>query len=184
MKQKIMVVASVAIFIGLISAVFIALGTSSAEAKKADPNIVVTLKGLGIPVDTPDDVSGDCFKTELLDTHTGRVIGDGLDCLVIADSDLDGNLLVDRTTVFNFHKGKMKGRLVARGMTTVVPIFGASSPDYSHVVGDVDSSTSNIVSGTKKFKHSTGNVRLSGIVNLGDFPNTILFNCIFVIDLD
>ena len=163
---------------GVIAAGFIGFGSFSAQANEAHSNIVVTLKGLGLPIETPDDVSGDCFKTELFDTNTGGLIGDGADCLVVVDSS-DGMLLVDRTTVFNFPHG----RLVARGMTTVVPIFGASSPDYTHVVGDVDSTTSNIVSGTGWFKDKTGDVRLSGIVNLGDFPDSILFNCIFVIDV-
>jgi hypothetical protein len=87
---------------------------------------------------------------------------------------------IDRTTIFNFPQG----RLVARGLTTVVPIFGSSSPDFTHVVGDVDDATDNIVSGTRRFANATGNVRLSGIVNLTTFPAVIDFNCIFVIDLD
>ena len=69
-----------------------------------------------------------------------------------------------------------------------MPIFGASSPLYTHVVGDVDGTTQNILPlGTNRFMGVTGNVRLSGIVNLaglGSIPPTLLFNCIFVIDLD
>ena len=181
MRTRIIFIASaVAVLAGLIAAGFIGFGGSSAQAGDSDDPIVVTLKGLGLPVDTPAGIIGDCFETELFDTQTDRLIGSGFDCLNVLDAGPSG-LLVDRTTVFNLPQG----RLVARGMTTVVPIFGASSPEYTHVVGDVDPSTDNIVSGmgTNRFANSTGNVRLSGIVNLG-VPGQILFNCIFVIDLD
>ena len=133
-----------------------------------------------MPVATPEGVIGDCLETDLFDTKTDRLIGTGLDCLNILDGGADG-ISIDRTTIFNFPRG----RLFANGLTTVVPIFGASSPDYTHVVGDVDSTTQNLLPlGTGRFRDATGSVRLSGIVNLTDFPDSILFNCIFVIDLD
>ncbi len=116
----------------------------------------------------------------MFDTNTDQLIGDGLDCLIILEAEEDDGMSVDRTTVFNFPEGRM----VANGRTTVVPIFGDASPQYTHVVGDVNPATLNVVSGTKRFEDRTGNVRLSGIVNLSYFPDTILFNCIFVIDLD
>ena len=95
--------------------------------------------------------------------------------------DQTDSFLVDRTTIFNFPRG----RLVAQGNTTVVPIFGASSPAYTHVVGDVDDTTNNVVSGTGRFADATGDVRLSGIVDMSQFGAGIVgFNCIFVIDLD
>ena len=178
-----LVTVSIVTLLGLaIFGAYLAFGTSSADAaKEADPNIVVTLRGTGIPADTPRDVDSNalCFETELFDTNTDRLIGDGLDCLIILDAGAAG-MSVDRTTVFNFPEGRM----VARGLTTVVPIFGDASPEYTHVVGDVNPNTLNVISGTKRFEDRTGNVRLSGIVNLSDFPNFIEFNCIFVIDLD
>jgi hypothetical protein len=155
------------------------VGRLAAQRGPADPNIVVILRGTGVPVATPADVVGTCFETDLYDAHTDKIIGNGLDCLdfVVIDG---SSFSINRTTVFNFPQG----RLVASGLTTVVPIFGGSSPAYTHVVGDVDDGAANVVSGTNRFAGRTGNVRLSGIVNLGDFPNTIDFNCIFVIDLD
>ena len=165
-----------AVAIGL---AFFAFGSSGAEAKEADPDIIVILRGAGVPVATPADVVGTCLETDLFDASTNRLIGTGIDCLDFAEVD-GASFSINRTTVFNFPEG----RLVASGLTTVVPIFGGSSPDFTHVVGDVDDATDNIVSGTGRFKNATGNVRLSGIVNLSSFPTTIGFNCIFVIDLD
>jgi hypothetical protein len=157
------------------------LGFSSSAALAADPSIVVTLKGTGVPVETPPGVAGACFETTLFNTSTGVAIGTGLDCLDILDADaMETSFSINRTTIFKFPQGELH----ANGLTTVVPIFGDSSPDSTHVVGDVDDSTQNVVFGTKAFSMRTGNVRLSGAVNLADFPNTIGFNCIFVINLD
>ena len=157
----------------------VVLGFSSPTALAADPSIVVTLKGTGVPVETPPGVAGDCFETTLFNTHTGVAIGTGLDCLEIIEAS-EAGLSINRTTVFKFPQGDLH----ANGLTTVVPIFGDSSPGSTHIVGDVDDSTQNVVFGTKAFRMRTGNVRLSGAVNLADFPNTLGFNCIFVINLD
>ena len=178
MKKLIAAAISLAVLAAAIGGGFLAFGNSSAEAA-ADPNIVVVLRGLGATTTAPSGVPGVCFETDLYDATTDRIIGKGTDCIDIIVATSTG-ISVNRTTIFNFPQGELR----ANGTTTVVPIFGASSPDYTHVVGDVDDTTLNIISGTKRFAGRTGNVRLSGIVNLGDFPNTILFNCIFIIDLD
>ena len=172
------------VFAGVLTAL-LALPPGGAQAQPADPNIVVTLAGFGVPVDTPvfpgvDPIPGDCFKTNLFNTHTNVLIGTGIDCIFIADSDI-ADFSVNRTTIFHFPQGI----LVADGLTTVVPIFGASSPDFTHVVGDADPGTANIIFGTGRFRGATGDVRLSGIVNLEFFTTTgVEFNCTFVIDLD
>ncbi|MCH7624483.1 MAG: hypothetical protein IIC83_01025 [Chloroflexi bacterium] len=181
MKKLITAALSLVVLAAVIGGGFLVLGNSSAQAKDADPDIVVILRGDGVPVDNPDGVLGTCLETDLFDAHTNRLIGTGIDCLVFVEISEDETMFsIERTTVFNMPEG----RLVARGLTTVVPIFGGSSPDFTHVVGDVDDATDNIVSGTKRFKNATGSVRLSGIVNLSTFPNSIGFNCIFIIDLD
>ena len=166
--------------ITLLAVSAVILGLSSSAALAADPNIVVTLKGTGLPVATPPGVAGDCFETTLFNTHTGLAIGTGLDCLDVVDFDDGGNFSINRTTIFKFPQGD----LYAEGLTTVVPIFGGSSPGSTHIVGDVNDSSQNIVFGTKAFRTSSGSVRLSGAVDLSNFPNTLGFNCIFVINLD
>jgi len=165
--------------ITLLAVSAVILGLSSSAALAADPNIVVTLKGTGLPVATPPGVAGDCFETTLFNTHTGSAIGTGLDCLEIIEASEVG-LSLNRTTIFKFPQGD----LYANGLTPVLPVFGDSSPGSTHIVGDVDDSSQNIVCGTRAFRMRTGSVRLSGAVNLADFPNTLGFNCIFVINLD
>lgn len=178
MRNKSAVSISCALFVVLISAVGLGISPSTALARKADPSIVVTLKGEGVPVDVVD-VPGSCFETTLFNTRTGARIGTGIDCLDIVDTD-GVNFSINRTTIFNFPQGE----LVANGLTTVVPVFGDASPESTHIVGDVDDATQNVVSGANRFAGRTGNVRLSGAVNLANFPETVGFNCIFVIDLD
>ena len=181
MDQRITAAISSAVCAGLLGIAVVASESANAH-ERADPNIVVTLRGPGTPVevDIPGvDTPGDCLETELFDTRTDRLIGTGIDCIDIAEAE-GADFLVNRTTIFKFRRGI----LVANGPTTVVPIFGDSSPDFTHVVGDVDSTEQNIIFGTRRFAHATGSVRLSGIVNLSEFPATVGFNCIFVIDLD
>ena len=179
MKQKIMVVASVAIFIGLISAVFIAFGNSDVEAKQADPNIVVVLRGTGDLMDTPLIDGALCYRTDLYDAKTDRIIGDGVDCLANIQG-IGDCLLIERTTFLNLPQGTV----VAHGLTTVQPTTGGS-PDFTHIVGDIpDEDNIDGDLSTGRFEGATGRVRLSGAVNLDEFNESIKFNCIFVIDLD
>ena len=144
-------------------------------AKRICP-AVVNIPGVPTP--------GDCFQTNLFNTHTDALIGTGIDCIDIAATNgaVDPSFWVNRTTIFQFPQGM----LVANGFTTVVPIFpsGLLSPDFTHVVGDADPAVPNIIYGTGQFRDASGDVRLSGIVNLSAFPATVGFNCIFVIDLD
>ena len=189
MKKLIATAISLVVLAAAIGGGFLAFGNTSAQAA-ADPNIVVVLRGTGTPVAAPagSGIPGDCFVTDLFDAQTDTIIGTGTDCLDVKGAG-DTGLSINRTTIFNLPQGVV----VANGLTTVVPIFGTalatSSPAYTHIVGDVDDSTANLVPdlGTRRFAGRTGNVRLSGIVNLvglGDTPPTLLFNCIFIIDLD
>ena len=180
MRYKVPLLVFAALLVGLVVGVGNGLRSPTALAGQADPAIVVTLKGEGLPVAAPAGIPGLCFETTLFNTHTGAEIGTGIDCLDILADDGAGSFSINRTTIFSFPQGQ----LVANGLTTVVPVFGGSSPGSTHIVGDVDDSTLNIVSGTHAFAGSSGNVRLSGAVNLANFPNTIGFNCIFIIDLD
>ena len=150
-----------------------------AQARNADPNIVVILRGLGEVMADPPIAGALCYQAELFDAHTDRLIGTGIDCLEDIRM-VGGGIALNRTTFFDFPQGE----LVANGITSVVPVTDGS-PGFTHVVGDIPApGTNSIFDGTKRFSGVTGTVRLSGAVNLSDFPDATEFNCIFVIELD
>lgn len=152
---------------------------ATAQSQNADPNIVVILRGEGLQMTNPPIDGALCYQADLVDAHTDRVIGSGIDCLENIVTVGDG-ISLDRTTFFHFPQGD----LIASGPTTVAPVT-TGSPGFTHVVGDIPGPGANsIVDGTRRFKGATGSVRLSGAVSLADFPAATLFNCIFVIDLD
>jgi hypothetical protein len=169
----------VALLIVLVSVAYYAFNSSSAEANLADPNIVVVLKGAGDLLEEPPIEGALCYETDLYNAHTDKKIGTGIDCLADIAPVGDG-FLINRTTIFDFPQGK----LYANGPTSVTPKTGGS-PNITHIVGDIPADGANsIVGGTKRFAGATGRVRLSGAVNMGEFPGTIGFNCVFIIDLD
>ena len=159
--------------------------TGSLEAKAEPPNIVVNLHGTAKGVDKfIDGVPMVCFDVDLRNLNTGKVIGQGTDCLNLL-SNLpigdDGGFGIDNTTFFNFHRGTV----VALSRTTIQP---AESGNGVFITGAVSVDEDNIQTelGTHRFRNATGKTRLSGIVDMSEFnENTIIsFDCIFVIDLN
>ncbi len=178
-KRKILTILSVPLLIILVGVAYLALDNTSVGAKPADPNIVVVLKGTGELLEEPPIAGALCYKTDLYDAKTDKIIGTGTDCLADIEA-VDPGFLINRTTIFNFPQGT----LYANGPTSVVPKTGGS-PDITHIVGDIPAmGTNSIVGGTGRFAGATGRVRLSGAVNMIDFPGAIGFDCIFIIDLD
>jgi len=142
-------------------------------------NIVVLLEGPGEFLEEPLVEGALCYETDLMEATSGRVIGTGVDCLADITAVGDG-FLIDRTTIFRMPGGE----IWANGPTSVVPTTGGS-PDFTHIVGDIPApGTNSIVDVTGRFAGASGSVRLSGAVNMAAFPDTIGFNCLFVIDLD
>ncbi len=147
-----------------------------------------------------------CFQGDLLNLTTGNPIGTGIDCLSIApindttngdttggvpdvgviNNTVDVSLVIDAVTFF-FLPG---GYIINDGLTTVRPFFeGVGNGDgtdnegsVTHITGSVPGESASIVSATGRFANleNSGNVRLSGAVNLG-LPGTVFFSCIFVI---
>jgi len=157
----------------------------------ADPNIVVRLVGTAIGEDRiVPDIDGDgiddqalCFDINLEDIKTGKIIGTATDCLSNVVEVGDGLSLVG-TTTFDFNDGN---QLVSRGITTVQPVT-AGSQSVTHITGSIsDVNENNILSGTGKYNDVSGQVRLSGAVNMepqDDGTLQIAFDCLFVISLD
>ncbi len=71
--------------------------------------------------------------------------------------------------------------LVSVGDVTIQPNL-TEDPNVTHITGSFPTEN-NIVYGTKKFEDASGTVRLSGGVDMSDFPNTIFFDCIFLVNL-
>ncbi len=166
------------------------LSASGVNAAGIGNNIVVVLAGTGTGYDGNEQfeqfglepLDARCFEMDLFDAKTGNVIGRGSDCLSdIAPSGDGGGLMMTATTFFYFPGGT----LVSRGRVTVQPVL-TGSPEFTHITGAVPSpSDNNVIYGDGKFKKAadSGSVRLAGAVNLSDFPSSIFFDCVFVIDI-
>lgn len=189
---------SVGILAALIFGLFAVFSDSTAQANPAGKNITVVLDGVGkaykmdVPETTLDGgpVKATCFDVDMFDLATGHQIGTATDCLVdivgIVDSagEPTGGMSLTGTTFFHLPGGT----LVSRGRTTVQPILDGSV-DFTHITGAIPYDGENsILEGTGRFAGASGAVRLSGAVNLSDLGSEldgeVVFNCIFVIDLD
>jgi hypothetical protein len=187
-------------FISILVFMFVVGGASNAFSK----DIVVELRGtdlgteiswedLGVPIPEGFDLTQDdkplCYTIDMFSLRSGRKIGTATDCIFIYGV-VEGPIVkVIGTTFFNFRKGT----LVARGLTTVAPIpagWTTGGNDFTHTTGALpgNSEVRNILSGTKRFAHATGQARLSGALNLSGFNgmagSPMTFSCIFVISLD
>ena len=148
------------------------------------PNIVIEL--VGTVVGDFRDVGGvemDCFDLDVIDPRTGRVIGEGSDCLDLSSfaGDPEGaGFAINNTQFFHLQGGTIKSQL----RTTIQPVSSPGPPGPTHITGDVPGGE--ILEGTGRFRRLEGGVaRLSGAVDLSLFDpagtNTITFNCIFVL---
>jgi hypothetical protein len=168
-------------FVPRIALALTIVGLIAPAIAMAGNNMVVTLRGEGQEMADPPIEGALCYPAVLEDTKNGRVIGSGIDCLEDIVLHPGDSIALSRTTYFFMPQGT----LVAEGRTTVAPRY-EGSPSVTHIVGDITAGN-NILSdlGTGKFEGATGSVRLSGAVNMEQFPDGIIdFNCIFVIDLD
>ncbi len=150
-------------------------------------DIVVALRGTAVgemqPIPATDAGTEEalCFTIDLVDLATGDVIGDATDCLADLEGDGEIGIALVGTTTFNFPDGT----LVSRGLTTVQPVL-VGSVAYTHITGAVPEPGENsVLSGTGVFDGATGEVRLSGAVNMSelDSDGKITFDCVFVISV-
>jgi hypothetical protein len=121
-----------------------------------------------------------CYEVPLERLGNGKIIGTGLDCLsdIQADEETGAITLTD-VTVFNIKKKV----LVSVSDVTIHPNLTDDTENVTHITGSFPDED-NIVYGTKKFDDASGSVRLSGGVNMNEFPEKIVFDCIFVINFN
>ena len=127
-----------------------------------------------------------CFDIDLIDMKSSDIVGTAIDCLSDVQSKANGISLIG-TTFFRLPEGI----LITRGKVSVQPVLeetiSESGQTYTHITGA--SNTGNtIIAGTGIFADSTGNARLSGMVDMSSFAmnegDLLTFNCLFEIHLD
>lgn len=143
--------------------------------------MVGTATGIARNIHLPTGaVDATCFEVDLVDLASGQVIGTGVDCLVDPQMNQGGLTLTDYT-VFKFPDGTLVAKAEVDVRETTLGQQG-----YTHLTGSFpDPAGNDIVFGTGAYANATGQVRLSGGVDMSNFGNgEIGFNCLFVIDLD
>ena len=124
-----------------------------------------------------------CFKVDMVDVVTGLKIGNAIDCLSEITPQDSGGVTVLGTTFFKFKEGQ----IVSRGRITIKPVEVQTNADGINVTHITGSSTAfdNVIKSDGLYKDATGNVRLSGMVDMSGFTGSvgdkIGFNCIFTI---
>ena len=119
-----------------------------------------------------------CYDVDLVDAKSGNVIGSATDCLTNINV-IDFGVALTGTTFFFFPGGTV----VTSGLTTVQPTLHGSA-GFTHITGAIPQpGDNNVVYGDGKFKNASGPVRLSGAVNLTNFPDQAIFDCVFILDI-
>jgi hypothetical protein len=164
----------------------------TATAGDLSPEIEQALADTGI------DVAGfGCFELPLLDVRTGLPVGVGVDCLNVFDDmgDAAGDGLQIEAKTFFFLR---QGTIVNHGCTSVRPMFaGVGDAGTTHITGSIPpgefgaeamplpecEGAAGVILTTGGFRHVSGEVRLSGAVNLSNAGDgEITFSCVFLMD--
>jgi len=150
---------------------------------------IVKLAGTGSMYKKPledFDEEAMCFDIDLIDMKNGNIVGTATDCLSDVQPFGDGVKLIG-TTFFKLPEGI----LITRGKVSVQPALEETKSEsglpFTHITG-ASSEGNTIIAGTGVFEGSTGNVRLSGMVDMSEFAmnegDLLTFNCLFEIHLD
>lgn len=165
----------------------------TAQAGDLSPRIAQAIEQSGVDVD-----GFNCFQLPLLDIASGRPLGIGVDCLnlfnTLGDAAGDG-LQIEAKTFFFLRNGL----IVNHGCTSVRPFFaGVGDAGATHMTGSIPKSefgvepspilaceeAEGVILTTRAFRQSSGEVRLSGAVNLSNAgAGEITFSCMFTLDL-
>ena len=167
----------------------------TANGGELSPRIAQAVADSGV------DVTGfGCFELPILDLETGHQRGVGVDCLNVFDGGGDSNgagLQIEAKTFFFLPQGL----IVNHGCTSARPAFaGVGDAGTTHITGSIPSGefggapggpkpaicedAEGIILTTGGFANHTGEVRLSGAVNLSNAgAGEITFSCLFLLDL-
>ncbi len=114
-------------------------------------------------------------------------LGTGIDCLVPFDVAADSNgegISLQALSFFVFENGT----IVTLGLTSVRPFrdggIGDAGGDMTHMTGSIPSDNSGVIGGTGAYAGKKGSARVSGAVFLGDFPEELTFDCLWLVEQD
>jgi hypothetical protein len=158
------------------------------QHKKQNKHLMLKLAGVGSMYKSsiPGAEEAMCFDIDLIDMRTNEIIGSAKDCMSDVQPKADG-LGLTGTTFIHLPEGS----LTVQGRISVQPVleetFLESGQMITHITGS--SHTENgIIEGTGIYENRTGNVRLSGMVDMSKFEanegDLMLFDCLFIIHLD
>ena len=144
--------------------------------------------GSGGNIDSVPNVKGDvvCHDVEMVDLQSNEVIGISTDCFSDAEPDSGGGAGFVGTTFLNFPNGT----IVAQGQFTAQPVLRETTTitgvPITAITGAATDGNS-IIGGTGRYKNSTGNIRISGMIDSTNYTfsagDPLYFDCIFEIQL-
>ena len=143
--------------------------------------------GEGIIENVPN-VEGDvvCQDVDMVDLHSNKVIATSTDCFSDVEPDSGGGAGFTGTSFLNFPDGT----IISQGGFTAQPVLRETTTidgvTITAITGEAAEGNT-IIGGTGKYENSTGNVRVSGLINGEEYAfmpgDTMYFDCIFEIQL-
>lgn len=160
--------------------------------------LAVTLTEIGIDLredtnlsdskilDLEDSIAG-CWAVPMVDPSSEIPLGTGIDCLSPLDDMADTlgeGISLEALSFFVFDSGT----IITLGLTSVRPFreggIGDAGGDVTHITGSIPNDKTGVIGGTGAFAHSGGASRVSGAVSLGDFPDKITFDCLWIVGVE
>lgn len=139
-------------------------------------------------IDSVPNVDGDvvCHDVEMVDLQSNKVIGISTDCFSDAMPDSGGGAGFIGTTFLNFPNGT----IVAQGKFTAQPVLRETTTITGVPITAITGAAregSSFIDAWGKFANSSGNVRVSGMINGENYSfmpgDPLYFDCIFEIQL-
>jgi len=183
MIKKTSILAVLFVFISALSNASVAMQerqTLAAENQADEQHHIFKLVGTGsmYKMQVPGvDEEARCYDVDLYNARN-KLIGSATDCLSdIQQPTADGISLLG-TTFFYLPQGA----IVTRGRISIQPVLEETILESGQVVTHMTSASSEgntIIEGTGIYANSTGNIRLSGMVDMSNFDEFLTFNCLF-----
>lgn len=152
--------------------------------------LIVKVTGTGVSYNMPvPGLEGEalCFDVDLLDLKNNQTIGTVTDCFSDVQPNEIGGVDFIGTTFLNFPDGT----IVTRGEVSVRPAGETTILRTDQPITDITGSATTgntFLEGTGIYQNSTGNTRISGMVDATNFTfnvdEPLFFDCIFEIEVD